>query len=324
MKILKRSIVIAAITTSALTTPLLTGCTAHQQDALFAKVTKIGRDKAGLEKHQTQTIDIEMTYLERKGSGPVVMLVHGFSANKDTWLRFADHLPDDYHIIAPDLAGHGDSPTAESYDLELQTERLHALAATLGIDSFHIVGNSMGGAISTIYATKYSQQLASLTLIDAAGMDGANKSEYFTMLEQGTNPLIATDKDSFEFRMDMVMAKPPMLPWPLRPALVRDTVARAELNYEIFDDMIATRERMSGDDYKQLVDTTVDMPTLIMWGEKDRVLDVSAVKTFKNYIPQAKVEIFEGVGHVPMLEIPKESAHTLTAFISSLELKQQP
>lgn len=318
MNILTKTIAVTAIATSALALSSLTGCTAHQQDALFAKVTEIGRDKAGLEKHEAKTLDIDMTYLERQGEGPTVMLVHGFSANKDTWLRFADFLPDDYHVIAPDLAGHGDSPTAESYDLELQADRLHALTQQLGIERFHIVGNSMGGAISTIYATKYPQQLASLTLMDAAGMDGDNKSEYFTMLEQGTNPLIATDKDSFEFRMDMVMAKPPMLPWPLRPALVRDTVARAELNYEIFDDMIATRERLSGDDYKQIVNETVKMPTLIMWGEKDRVLDVSAVKTFKRYIPQAKVEIFEGIGHVPMLEIPKESAHALADFISSL------
>lgn len=316
---LTKRMAITVMATSAIALSSLSGCTAHQQDTLFAKVIEIGRNKAGLEKHETKALDIDMTYLERKGEGPTILLIHGFSANKDTWVRFADYLPDDYHIIAPDLAGHGDSPTAESYDLELQADRLHALAAQLGIERFHIVGNSMGGAISTIYATKYPQQLASLTLIDSAGMDGKNKSEYFTMLEQGTNPLIATDKDSFEFRMDMVMAKPPMLPWPLRPALVRDTVSRAELNYEIFDDMIATRERMSGDDYKQLVDATVNMPTLIMWGEKDRVLDVSAVETFKTYIPQAKIEIFEGIGHVPMLEIPEQSATTLVSFIDSLD-----
>ena len=118
--------------------------------------------------------------------------------------------------------------------------------------------------------------------------------------------------------MDMVMAQPPILPWPIRPALVRDTVARAELNYEIFDDMIATRERLSGDTYKQIIKTAVEMPTLIMWGEQDRVLDVSAVDTFKTVIPQAKVEIFKGVGHLPMLEIPKDSAHALADFINSL------
>ena len=310
------SIIAAALTT---TMTGLSGCTAHQQDALFAKVTELGRDKAGLEKHQVETLDIEMTYLERKADGPVIMLVHGFSANKDTWLRFADYLPDNFHIIAPDLAGHGESDKADTYDLEAQADRLHALAGKLGIKRFHIAGNSMGGAISTIYATKYPEQLASLILIDSAGMDGANKSEYFQMLEQGTNPLIADDKESFEFRMDMVMSQPPALPWPLRPALVRDTVARAPLNREIFADMIATRERMSGPEYKALVDEKVEMPALIMWGKEDRVLDVSAVEAFKQIIPQAAVTIYDEVGHVPMLEIPEESAMTVTAFINGLD-----
>ncbi|MEK9713598.1 MAG: alpha/beta fold hydrolase [Thalassolituus sp.] len=120
-----------SIITAALTTTMtgLSGCTAHQQDALFAKVTELGRDKAGLEKHQVETLDIEMTYLERKADGPVIMLVHGFSANKDTWLRFADYLPDNYHIIAPDLAGHGESEKADSYDLEAQADRLNPLCA---------------------------------------------------------------------------------------------------------------------------------------------------------------------------------------------------
>ena len=79
-----------------------------------------------------------MTYLERKGSGPVVMLVHGFSATKDTWLRFADNLPDDHPISAPDLAGHGDSTPAEWYDLELQTDAPRAQAASSSHGNFDI------------------------------------------------------------------------------------------------------------------------------------------------------------------------------------------
>ena len=307
------------ITALILSGLLLSGCTAHQQDALLARVTDMGRDKAGLQLHSTRTVDIDMTYLERQGQGPVVMMIHGFSANKDTWLRFADYLPEDYRLIAPDLAGHGDSGTAGSYDLEKQADRLHALAEKLGLPGFHIVGNSMGGAISVIYASKYPEQIKSLTLIDAAGLDGADKSEYFQMLDQGVNPLIATDKASFEVRMDMVMEKPPMLPWPLRPALIRQTVARADLNKEIFADMIATRERMSEAEFGAQIDANVEMPVLIMWGEKDRVLDVSAVETFRRYLPQAEVKIFEGIGHVPMLEIPQESAGTLTGFISRLD-----
>jgi len=309
--------VVSRLSALLLATSLI-GCTVAQQDALLIKVTDMGRDKIDTQVERAQAGDVELSYLLRRAEGPAVVMVHGFSANKDAWLRFADFLPEHYTLVAPDLAGHGDSDTAESYDLEVQAERLHSLLTQLDLGPVHMVGNSMGGAISLLYASKYPQGLASLTLMDSAGLDGANQSEYFAMLEQGTNPLIATDKASFEFRMDMVMEKPPMLPWPLRPALMRQTVERAELNREIFADMLATRERLATVDFVSQIQATVSTPTLIMWGDKDRVLDVSAVETFKQAIPDAKVHIFEGIGHVPMLEVPEDTANVIDAFIQSV------
>ncbi|MEC9408870.1 MAG: alpha/beta hydrolase [Pseudomonadota bacterium] len=298
---------------------VLIACTATQQDSLYQKALDLGEWKAGLDEQKSDIADIEMNYLIRKGDGPILMLVHGFSANNSTWLQFADKLPDNYYLIAPDLAGHGKSSEAESYDLERQAERLKALAEHLNLEPFHIVGNSMGGAISAIYAARFPEDVASLILIDSAGLDGENQSQFFAELEKGHNPLIATDEASFEYRMDLILEKQPPLPWPIRPALIRETVERAPLNREIFDDMLATRERMDQNEMKRMISSNVNMPALIMWGEKDRVLDVSAVAEFKKVIPQAEVKIYPDLGHVPMLEDPSASAETISSFISKLD-----
>ena len=298
---------------------VLIACTATQQDSLYQKALDLGEWKAGLDEQKSEIADIEMNYLIRKGDGPILMLVHGFSANNSTWLQFADKLPDNYYLIAPDLAGHGKSSEAESYDLERQAERLKALAEHLNLGPFHIIGNSMGGAISAIYAARFPEDVASLILIDSAGLDGENQSQFFTELEEGHNPLIATDKASFEYRMDLILEKQPPLPWPLRPALIRETVERAELNKVIFADMLATRERMDQGEMSRIISENVTMPALIMWGEKDRVLDVSAVAEFKKVIPQAEVKIYPDLGHVPMLEDPSASAETITQFISRID-----
>ena len=297
---------------------VLIACTATQQDSLYQKALDLGEWKAGLDEQKSDIADIEMNYLIRKGDGPILMLVHGFSANNSTWLQFADKLPDNYYLIAPDLAGHGKSSEAESYDLERQAERLKALAEHLNLEPFHIVGNSMGGAISAIYAARFPEDVASLILIDSAGLDGENQSQFFAELEEGHNPLIATDEASFEYRMDLILEKQPPLPWPIRPALIRETVERAPLNREIFDDMLATRERMDQNEMKRMISSNVNMPALIMWGEKDRVLDVSAVAEFKG-TPQAEVKIYPDPGHVPMLEDPSASAETISSFISKLD-----
>ena len=298
---------------------VLIACTATQQDSLYQKALDLGEWKAGLDEQKSEIADIEMNYLIRKGDGPILMLVHGFSANNSTWLQFADKLPDNYYLIAPDLAGHGKSSEAESYDLERQAERLKALAEHLNLEPFHIVGNSMGGAISAIYAARFPEDIASLILIDSAGLDGENQSQFFAELEEGHNPLIATDEASFEYRMDLILEKQPPLPWPIRPALIRETVERAELNKVIFADMLATRERMDQGEMSRIISENVTMPALIMWGEKDRVLDVSAVAEFKKVIPQAEVKIYPDLGHVPMLEDPSASAETITQFISRID-----
>lgn len=298
---------------------VLSGCSASQQDSLLLKVTEMGRHQAGLIPHQVALDDVTMSYLERPGSGPVVMLVHGFSANKDTWLRFAAELPADYRIIAPDLAGHGDTPAPSGGDFNLirQADRLHALAAHLKIEKFHILGSSMGGAISAIYATRYPQQIASLTLMNAAGVDAPNPSEYMQALAEGRNPLIATDEASFEYRWDFLMSRPPALPWPLRPALIRDTLKRQSMNEAIFAGMLATREQLATSGFEQQLMSTVTMPVLIIWGAEDRVLDVSAVEAFKQRLPQAETEIYAGIGHLPMFENPQESAGRYQRFISA-------
>ena len=298
---------------------VLIACTATQQDSLYQKALDLGEWKAGLDEQKSDIADIEMNYLIRKGDGPILMLVHGFSANNSTWLQFADKLPDNYYLIAPDLAGHGKSSEAESYDLERQAERLKALAEHLNLEPFHIVGNSMGGAISAIYAARFPEDVASLILIDSAGLDGENQSQFFAELEEGHNPLIATDEASFEYRMDLILEKQPPLPWPLRPALIRETVERAELNKVIFADMLATREKMDQNEMSRIISENVTMPALIMWGEKDRVLDVSSVAEFKKVIPQAEVKIYPDLGHVPMLEDPSASAETITQFVSRID-----
>ncbi|MDK2777673.1 MAG: alpha/beta hydrolase [Pseudomonadota bacterium] len=298
---------------------LLTGCSSAQQDMLYQKTIAMGRQLADTEVRTMNAGDVDMRYLERPGDGPAVLLVHGFSANKDTWLKFVKEFPAPYHLIIPDLAGHGETPAPESgdYNLVRQAERLHSLMNNIGISQFHIAGNSMGGAISAIYATRYPQQVQSLILIDAAGVDAPHKSEYMQALDEGRNPLIASDENSFETRWDMIMSQPPLLPWPLRPAVVRETIAREQINRDIFADMLATREELAAADFEQQLTARVTMPVLIVWGKEDRVLDVSAAAVFKEKLPQADVKIYPGIGHVPMIEIPEKTASLISTFIAT-------
>ena len=112
--------------------------------------------RAGLTQYTVRIDDHDITYL-RGGDGPTVLLVHGFSADKDNWTWMSRYLTADYDVIAIDLAGHGESsrlPNA-SYDIRSQVERLEAFRAHLDVDRMHLAGNSMGGHISAAYAIAY-------------------------------------------------------------------------------------------------------------------------------------------------------------------------
>ena len=311
-----------------LTTLLFGGCTHSQQDYLLTEVVSMGRDSAGLEVKSAPAGDVKLTYMERQGAenkkNETIILVHGFSANKDNWILFTKALDKKYHVIAVDLAGHGDSDQllTTDYGLIKQAERLDTFLTGLGINSFHIAGNSMGGAISAIYSLNHPEKVKSLTLIDAAGVDGDTTSEYYKSLAQGENPLIATDEESFEYRMEITMSQPPFLPWPLRPALLRKTLAREDINKKIFADMVATKKQLGLNKFKQKIEMTMakpPLPTMIMWGQDDRILDVSAAEAFKKIIPHATLHIFTDVGHLPMVEIPDESADVYQKFLSTVE-----
>ena len=294
---------------------LLSGCTASQQDRLLIQLVDYSRQQAELELHSAPLKDTTMTYLERQGDGPVVMLVHGFSGSKDNWLALVPKLPKDWHLILPDLTGHGDSTHTNDADFLLtsQAHRLHELTQHLQLPNIHLVGNSMGGGISLIYAALYPEHTASFVLMDAAGMHEPEPSEYMQALARGENPLIATDEASFDYRWNFVMSKRPPLFWPIKPALLRDVLKREAINRKIFEDMLATQELLDIDFYDYLKEAT--MPVLILWGEEDRVLDKSAIGEFKKYLPQAQVITYEGVGHLPMVEAPEQTAQDLKNFI---------
>lgn len=323
IKIIQQLTILTLISSSI----LFTGCTANQQDSIFDSAISLARDSVGLEVKTIKAGDVTLTYMERSANidnAETLLLLHGFSANKDNWIRFTKALDKKYHVIAVDLAGHGDSEKllTTDYGLIKQADRLNALMTKLNIEKFHIAGNSMGGAISAILSLNHPEKIKSLTLIDAAGIDGKNQSEYYLALAEGKNPLIATDEESFDFRMDFTMSQPPFLPWPLYSALVRKTLARSDINAKIFSDMLATKTNLEESGFQQSIQTTIaqaNIPTLIMWGEEDRVLDVSAAAAFKELIPAAQVHIFEGVGHLPMVEIPNESADIYQQFLSTIE-----
>ena len=122
----------------------------------------IERGIAGLDQKGIDIGSLHIEYLEG-GEGEVLVLLHGFGGNKDNWTRVAKYLTPHFRVIAPDLPGFGESSKDfdASYTYSAQADRIHQFVQALGVDKFHLGGNSMGGNLSGNYAAKFEDDILS-------------------------------------------------------------------------------------------------------------------------------------------------------------------
>jgi abhydrolase domain-containing protein 6 len=268
---------------------------------------------SGFHREQIAAGDVSFS-VYRGGTQPgreTIVLLHGYSADKQVWVRFAKHLLDHYEVIVPDLAGHGDTGFVPGldYSAPAQARRVAAMLDGLGIARAHIAGNSMGGFITAHFALAYPERTLSAGLIDAAGVHSPEPSDMGRMLEAGRNPFEVHSRAEFDEFYAMTMAEPPWLPGFVLAAMAeRYQQRRAELT-EIFRGFY-DRDWLDS----RLAEITA--PTLVLWGDQDRLIHVSAAKVWAAGLPKATLVIREGIGHMPSVEQPAESAAIYRDFLA--------
>lgn len=279
---------------------------------LLASAQFVERSRAGLSENTLRVDNLDIRYYE---GGPdksqTILLIHGFGADKSNWPRFARFLTDRYHVIAVDLPGFGDSSRPEniSYDVGTQAERLVDFMGELGIGRFHVVGNSMGGHIAALLAARHPNEVLSVGLFDNAGVVAPHPSELFQRLSKGENPLVLRSVEDFPALIDFVFVQAPPLPSRLQHYLAERSLERSAFNSMVFQQL---RER-----YIPLEPELpkITAPTLLLWGDRDRVLDVSSIEVMKPLLKKPSVAILRDCGHVPMIERPEETARLYLDFL---------
>lgn len=306
-----KKIIAGLIITIALLTAFSTGTIYIFPEKVMEITSDSQRGKAKLELKSVKAGDIHYKYLEG-GEGEPLLLVHGFGASKDSWTQIARYLTPHFKVIAPDLAGCGESSRNFSidYTISAQSDRLHEFVKALELESFHLGGNSMGGAISGAYASKHSNMLKSLWLIAPGNIYSAKESDFIRLLKKGENPLITRNAREFKALLDLVYYKKPYVPSPFLKVFVRKAIANKPMNAKVFADLMGE---------KLVLEETVQglsIPTLVLWGDRDRVLDVSGADILCRTMANATCVIMQDTGHVPMIEKPAEASKSFLKFHS--------
>lgn len=302
MKVSSKNVVLFGIIFST----LLSSCSS----SMLGLSKWVERGRAGLEEKSTVVGDHTIVYLEG-GNGEAVLLLHGFGADKDNWTRFAKYFDDEkYRVIAPDLPGFGQSSRIQEdhYDIPTQVERVHEFVEKLGLTKFHLAGNSMGGLIAGVYAATYPTELLSLALYDPAGVVDREPSELSQALAKGNNPLLVDSVADYDRLLSFVFVKPPYIPGSIKAHLAEQSVKYRDFNEKVFAEI-----ELGGQLEKRMGD--IHAKTLIVWGDKDRLIPVANAQVLKDGIKDSKVVIMKNCGHAPMIERPEEAAKDYLDFI---------
>jgi len=276
---------------------------------------------SGLRRRTTMIDGSRFVWLEGgKKDGDCVVLIHGFGTCKENWLPLVPFLKANYRLIVPDLPGWGESHFKHNalYGMDHQVARVGEWIEHHFSEPVHLVGNSMGGAIAGFVAARYPASVSSLTLMNAAGVIGEKMTGFEKGLLVGNNSLVAKNARMLkQILMTATHRNRALISAVFTPVMAPMALARKSINEHLFLELMRYPACLPLSGLN-----SISVPTLIMWGDKDNILDVSCADIFSKEIPHAKKVILRGVGHLPMIEAPTLTARYLKRFWVALDNEQ--
>ncbi len=292
---------------------------------------------------RSETIDLDgpVHVADFGGSGAPMVLVHGLGGSHVNWLAVGPRLAEHFQVTAPDLAGFGlTAPEGRSSSVEANAELLTAYLVRIGRPVV-LVGNSMGGLISMMVASRRPSLVQGLVLVDPAlprpitmRPDFAITAAFATYTVPGlgemyvrrraqrlgsegmvreTFKLCTVDinripRDVYDAHVQLALERR-QFPWPLESYL---EAARSLLN--------VLRKRRACEAMMH----SISAPTLLIQGAQDRLVPVAAARLAARMNPSWRLEVYDDIGHTPQLEAPERFVDSVLRFTSGAAVEVEP
>ncbi len=259
----------------------------------------------------------------RSGAGSAIVLIHGITGSSRTWEDVIPPLAEHHTVIAPDLLGHGESAKPRGdYSLGAYASGLRDLLIALGVEKATVVGHSLGGGVAMQFAYQFPERVERLVLVSSGGLG----EEVHLLLRAATLP-------AAEYVLPLLCAEPLRNAGAsvarllgragLRPgrdleemargfASLGDLEARQAFVHTVRGIMDISGQRVSARDRLYLASA---VPTLLIWGEHDRMIPVSHGREAHEAMPGSRCIVYEDAGHFPHCTNPWRFAIDLLDFV---------
>lgn len=253
----------------------------------------------------------------RRGSGPPVVLLHGFASSLYTWKDVLPALAASHDVVAIDLPGFGGSSIPRRLQAASYPGVVLGVMDRLGLGRATLVGNSLGGSIAVAVAGEHPERVDRLVVIDSAGFNFRARDRPW-MLRLVAAPGVAEVAERLPVRRRLVAAG-------LRQVFFRDELVTEERIDEYAVPMLrpgaarAAAELLGAPgppDFAALI-ARVRAPTLVVWGREDTWIPVAHAGRFTSAIAGSTAAVLEDCGHMPQEEKPAEVVALLQGFLGS-------
>jgi len=264
----------------------------------------------------------EFWYLD-SGNGPAVLFIHGLTGSHRNWAQLVEKLNTDHRVLAPDLFGHGASEKLMGdYSLGAHAATLRDLLDRLEIDRITLVGHSFGGGIAMQFCYLFPERVEHLVLVASGGLGRAVSPLLRAATVPGAGwilPVIASGW--VRGRVETVGRALTSRGW--RASSDTTEIWRGFTSLADADSrrafLATTRsvidpggQTVTAHDHLPMA---IEVPTLIVWGTRDRMIPAWHATTAHEVISDSRVVLFEGAGHFPHLDQPERFAQLLSDFI---------
>jgi pyruvate dehydrogenase E2 component (dihydrolipoamide acetyltransferase) len=276
--------------------------------AIFEPAAEPGAEAKAAKPRELEAGGLRLRYVDLgEGPGSPVLLLHGFGADLNTWMF--TQLAETRRVIALDLPGHGGSAKAIAVgDAESLTEVVESALEALGVERVHLVGHSMGGALTASLALRKPERVASLTLIASAGLGPEINAAFIDGFVRASRRREATEV------LGLLVHD---------PALVSRTMVEDVLRYKRLDGVSAALTKIAESWFpagRQSLDltgqiATLSLPVQIIWGREDRIIPVAHAEALAT--ARLPVHIIEQAGHLPHMEKAGEVNRLIGRFVEA-------
>jgi pimeloyl-ACP methyl ester carboxylesterase len=264
-----------------------------------------------------ERVDRRGVCLRVRGDGPNLLLLHGFGVSSYTWRYVVNPLVQHFRVMAADQLGCGSSarPHDADYSLAGHLDRLEVRLQEEGVEEARVMGNSYGATIALALAARNSHMISRLVLAAPAvfverlpPLIRLLRSPIFGLLAMKVPATMAA-----RFALRRAYGSPSMVPAEAVRRYARemgDTRARKALR--------KTALGMPSPDPKTSIELLggVTQPTLIIWGQQDRILPAKHGEGLRQALPDARLLILQECGHAPQEEKPKEFLKASLQFLT--------